>query len=99
MSSSESAAGPRPVGPYTPVVRAGGWLVLDDIQIPSVYELTRFLRKESSMVLEEVAVRTAFFRKTRECDLGPDGWQHQGMNGRKILRYSWRDRLRNLVRS
>jgi 2-iminobutanoate/2-iminopropanoate deaminase len=27
MSSSESAAGPRPVGPYTPVVRAGGWLI------------------------------------------------------------------------
>jgi len=81
-----------------PQVRVGGWMVLDDIQIPSVYQLVRFLRLEPSLVLEEVAVRTAFFRKTRECDLGPDGWQHQGMNRRKILRYSWRDRLRHLIR-
>jgi Methyltransferase domain len=80
-----------------PQIRAGGWLVLDDIQIPSVYELVRFLRLESSMVLEEVAVRTAFFRKIRECDLGPDGWQHQAMNRYGILRYSWRDRLRRLL--
>jgi hypothetical protein len=45
-----------------------------------------------------VAVRTAFFRKIRDCDLGPDGWQHQGMNRRTILRYSWRDRLRHVLR-
>src|ERR1700678_1508149 len=81
-----------------PQVREGGWLVLDDVQIPSVYELFQFMRRESSMVLEEVAVRTAFFRKIGERDFGPDGWQHQGMNRREILRYSWRDRLRRLVR-
>jgi hypothetical protein len=80
-----------------PQVRIGGWVALDDIQIPSVYELFRFLRKESWIVLEEVAVRTAFFRKIRECDLGPDGWEQQGMNRRSILRYSWRDRLRRLI--
>jgi precorrin-6B methylase 2 len=80
-----------------PQVRAGGWVVLDDIQIPSVYELVRFMRMESSLVLDEVAVRTAFFRKIRESDLGPDGWQHQAMNRRGILRYSWRDRLRRLL--
>ncbi len=27
MSSNEPAAGPRPVGPYTPVIRAGDWLI------------------------------------------------------------------------
>ena len=81
-----------------PQVRVGGWVVLDDIQIPSVHELFRFLCKEPSIVLEEVAIRTAFFRKIRECDLGPDGWQRQGINGRSILRYSWRDRLRRLIR-
>jgi hypothetical protein len=81
-----------------PRIREGGWVVLDDVQIPSVHELVRFLRLESSIVLEEVAVRTAFFRKIRECDFGPDGWQHQGMNRRGLLRYSWRDRLRRLVR-
>jgi Methyltransferase domain len=81
-----------------PQVRVGGWVALDDIQIPSVHELVRFMRMEPSIVLEEVAVRTAFFRKIRECDLGPDGWQHQGMNRRALLRYSWRDRLRRLLR-
>jgi hypothetical protein len=81
-----------------PHIRMGGWVALDDIQIPSVHELVRFMRMESSMVLEEVAVRTAFFRKIRECNLGPDGWQHQGMNRHAILRYSWRDRLRQLFR-
>jgi hypothetical protein len=43
-----------------PVVQRG-WLVVDDIQIPSVYELFHFLKRESSVALEEVAVRTAFF--------------------------------------
>jgi 2-iminobutanoate/2-iminopropanoate deaminase len=27
MSSSQPASGPAPVGPYTPIVRAGDWLV------------------------------------------------------------------------
>ncbi len=82
-----------------PAIRLGGWLVIDDIQIPSVYELFRFLRKESSVVvLEEVAVRTAFFRRVSAPDRGPDGWALQGMNQHSILRYSWRDRLRDLLR-
>ena len=81
-----------------PRLRVGGWIALDDIQIPSVHELVHFLGQESSVVLEEVAVRTAFFRKISEYNFGPDGWQHQGMNRRILLRYSWRDRLRRLVR-
>lgn len=80
-----------------PRIRPGGWLVLDDIQIPSVYELFRFLEKESSVVLEEVAVRTAFFRRVSVVEYGPDGWERQGMNRRTILRYSWRDRLRRFL--
>jgi precorrin-6B methylase 2 len=80
-----------------PWIRRGGWLVLDDIQIPSVYELFHFLEKESSVVLEEVAVRTAFFRRESAAEDGPDGWTLQGMNRHTILRYSWRDRLRRLL--
>lgn len=80
-----------------PHVRAGGWIALDDIQIPSVYQLFEFMRRETCLVLEEVAVRTAFFRKTHEPKWGPDGWQHQGINRHGILRYSWRDRLRRLL--
>ena len=80
-----------------PRIRVGGWLVLDDIQIPSVYELFRFLEKESSVVLEEVTARTAFFRRVRTGEHGADGWELQGMNRRTILRYSWRDRLRSFL--
>ncbi len=79
-----------------PHIKLGGWLVVDDIQIPSVFELFRFLKKESSVVLEEVTVRTAFFRRIKVVDPGPDGWATQGMNQHTILRYSWRDQLRRL---
>jgi precorrin-6B methylase 2 len=81
-----------------PRIRTGGWLVLDDIQIPSVYQLFRFLEKESSVVLEEVAIRTAFFRRLIAVKDGPDGWELQGINRHTILRYSWRDRLRRYLR-
>ena len=80
-----------------PRIRLGGWLLLDDIQIPSVYELFHFLERESSVVLEEVVVRTAFFRKARVPEHGPDGWALQGINRHTIWRYSWRDRLRRLL--
>jgi precorrin-6B methylase 2 len=80
-----------------PRIRLGGWLVLDDIQIPSVYELFRSLKKEPSVLLEDVAVRTAFFRRVGAAEHGPDGWALQGMNRRTRLRYSWRDRLRRLL--
>jgi precorrin-6B methylase 2 len=80
-----------------PRIRLGGWLVVDDIQIPSVHELFKFLEKESSVVLEEVAVRTAFFRRVSAAHHGPDGWALQGVNRRTIWRYSWRDRLHRLL--
>jgi hypothetical protein len=80
-----------------PWIRLGGWFVVDDIQIPSVHEVFDFLRKESWVVLEEVAGRRAFFRRVGVAEHGPDGWALQGINRRTILRYSWRDRLRKLV--
>lgn len=80
-----------------PRVKVGGWLVMDDIQIPSVYQLFEFLKRESSVQLEEVAVRTAFFRRIKALESGPDGWERQGLNRRPILRYSWRDRLRQAL--
>ncbi len=70
---------------------------MDDLQIRSVYELFEFLRQEPEWVLEEVAVRTAFFRRLRVAQRGPDGWEFQGMNRSTIWRYSWRDKLRRLI--
>ena len=83
----------------SPHLRVGGWLVIDDLQIPAVHELFRFLEREPSWALEEVAVRTAFFRRVHQPEPGPDNWTRQGMNRRPILRYSWRDQLRRLFKS
>jgi len=80
-----------------PLIKLGGWLVMDDIQIPSVYELFHFLKAEPSVTLEEVRGRTAFFRRIKVVASGPDGWAQQGINRHTILRYSWRDRLRHLL--
>jgi len=80
-----------------PQLKVGGWIVVDDIQIPSVYELFHFLEKESSVVLEEVVLRTAFFRRVSAAEMGPDGWAKQGINRFPVLRYSWRDQLRRLI--
>lgn len=82
-----------------PHLKLHGWFVIDDIQIPSVHELFQFLRAESSVVLEEVVVRTAFFRRIKLVQSGPDGWTMQGMNRRSILRYSLRDRIRRACSS
>ncbi len=77
--------------------RTGGWLVIDDIQIPSVYEMFRFLQAEPGIILDEIVVHTAFFRRVEAAQHGPDGWQFQKMNRHTVLRYSWRDRLRRLL--
>jgi precorrin-6B methylase 2 len=80
-----------------PHLKAGGWIVIDDIQIPTVYELFRFLKRDPEVVLEEVVVRTAFFRRVSILDNGPDGWQLQPINRHTILHYSWRDQLRKML--
>ncbi len=80
-----------------PLLRNGGWLVLDDIQIPSVHELFRFLKLNTQVVLEEVALRTAFFRRVSTAPPEPDGWDSQGLNRHLVLRYSWRDSLRKAI--
>ena len=79
-------------------LRVGGWLVVDDLQIASVYELFRFLEREKSVKLEEVVVRTAFFRRLASSLDGPDGWERQGVNRRPVWRFGWRERLRRLRR-
>jgi predicted O-methyltransferase YrrM len=81
-----------------PHLSVGGWLALDDIQIPSVHELFRFLCAEKTVVLEEIVARTAFFRRVGVSNSGPDGWWDQGINRRTVFKYSWRDRIRKLWR-
>lgn len=67
---------------FYPRVRAGGLLVVDDIQIPSVRQLYRFLRRDRMWHLNGVVARTAFFTRTTAPTLDPlgDGWSQQGYN-------------------
>lgn len=67
---------------FYPRVRAGGLLIVDDIQIPSVRQLYCFLRRDRMWHLRGVVARTAFFTRTTAPILDPlgDGWQLQGYN-------------------
>lgn len=67
---------------FYPRVRAGGMLIVDDIQIPTVRQLYRFLRRDRMWRLNGVVARTAFFTRTTAPTLDPlgDSFQRQGYN-------------------
>lgn len=79
-----------------PHLDPGALLILDDIQIRSIHNLFEFLRSDSMFRLEEVVRSTAFFTRTEAPTFDPtgDGWQEQGYNGRTLMRYDWRSRLK-----
>ena len=72
---------------FYPHVRAGGMLIVDDIQIPSVRQLFRFLRRDRMWYLNAVVARTAFFTRTHAPTLDPlgDSWNLQGYNDYRRL--------------
>lgn len=82
-----------------PHIEQGGLLAIDDIHIPSIQNLFRFLRQDDMFRLEEVCGRAAFFRRTAAPTFDPwdDGWWLQRFNRRTLWRYSWRDRLKAIV--
>jgi hypothetical protein len=57
----------------------GGYMVVDDVQLPSVSNLYNFLKKEKNWTLETVIDHTAFFVKHSE-EVVIDDWQNQGIN-------------------
>ncbi len=71
-------------------------LVLDDIHVPSSYQLYRFLRADEMFEFIEVVDRAAFFRRTAAPVFDPwgDGWWMQGYNKRTLLRFVGWERLR-----
>ncbi len=82
-----------------PHIERDGLLVIDDIHIPSIQNLYRFLRQEEMFRLVEVCGKTAFFRRTAAPAFDPwgDAWWLQGFNRRTLWRYSWRDRWKATV--
>ncbi|MBW0177704.1 class I SAM-dependent methyltransferase [Sediminibacterium sp.] len=60
-------------------LRVGGYMIVDDVHLPSVRNLFVFLKREKNWKLEAVIGKTAFFIKTGEEVLIND-WQNQGIN-------------------
>jgi len=77
----------------------GALLILVDIHIPTVHNLFRFLRGDAMFRLDEVVGATAFFRRTAAPVFDPLGgvWMRQNYNARPLLRYDWKEGLRNLA--
>jgi hypothetical protein len=63
-------------------IRQGGLLVVDDIHIPTINSMFRFLKEEPMFELVEVVGTTAFFRRTTAPTFDPycDGWYLQPYN-------------------
>ncbi len=72
---------------FYPHIAAGGLLIVDDIDIPSIHDMYRFLKKDEMFELLEVVHTTAFFRRTDAPVFDPlaDGWWLQGYNKRKKI--------------
>lgn len=84
---------------FYPHIREGGALILDDIQIPTVHRLFEFVRRDAMWELGTMVHRTAFLRRTGAAVFpdDADGWERQRFNRSELWRYTWRDRLRQLL--
>ncbi len=82
-----------------PHIDEGGLLVVDDIHIPTLRNLYRFLRKDDMFKLIEVTDKTAFFSRTGHAVFDPwsDGWWLQGFNRHVLSRYAWREKLKSSI--
>jgi predicted O-methyltransferase YrrM len=72
-----------------PHLSAGGLLVIDDVQIPTIANLFAFLAADRMWSLVDVVQDTAFFRRTTAPALDPfgEGWWQQGFNHRFVRRH------------
>ena len=71
---------------FYPRLREGSILVVDDIHIPTVHNLFRFLSDEEMFDLVEVVDHTAFFRRSAALTFPPhgDGWWLQRYNAARF---------------
>jgi len=78
-----------------PHIEAGGLLVIDDIQIPTIANMYSVLKADAMWDLVEVVHTTAFFRRTLSPAIDPygEGWWLQGYNARSSVRHlPWQNR-------
>jgi hypothetical protein len=88
-----------------PQLSEGALLILDDIHIPTIFNLFAFIREDQMFELVEVVETTAFFRRTGNQLFDPfgDGWWLHNYNSRRFpvhdsaVRYSTSMKLKYLV--
>jgi hypothetical protein len=83
-----------------PHLRQGALLVVDDVQIPTIHNLYRFLRADAMWELLDVIDDTAFFARTAAPAIHPFGEGHwmQGINQRReTSHYPVRARIRRTI--
>jgi hypothetical protein len=88
-----------------PELSEGGLLILDDINIPTIFNLFAFMREDRMFALIDVVETTAFFRRTGEQLFDPfgDGWWLQEYNRKRFpvrdsaVKYSTSMKLKYLV--
>ena len=71
---------------FYPHIEQGGLLIIDDLHIPTIYNLFAFLRDEEMFDLLEVVGTTGIFRRTDAPLFDPfcDGWWLQGYNKKRF---------------
>lgn len=79
-------------------LKIGGYMVVDDVQLPSVRNLYLFLKKEKNWQLDALIGNTAFFIKTGEEVLIND-WQNQGINRAYYLYSNGKAKIIQLIKS
>ena len=69
-----------------PHLKTGALLIIDDVHIPTLFNLYRFLREERMFEFLEKSASTAFFRRTDTPTFSPlgDGWHAQEFNRRRF---------------
>jgi hypothetical protein len=79
-------------------LNVGGYMVVDDIHLPSVRNLFVFLKREKNWRLDTVIDKTAFFIKTGEEVLIND-WQNQGINRFFLVYSNFKVRVKNFIKT
>jgi len=84
-----------------PHLREGAWLLIDDVQIPTIHNLSMFLRDEAMFRFVTRSGDTAFFQRTSApvfCPTG-DNWWTQQYNVNNLFRLKpWPVRMKIRIR-
>lgn len=82
-----------------PHLDAGGLLILDDVDIPTVRNMLKILKSDAMFIHLETVGKTAFLQRTDAPTFDPygDGWAYQGYNAPKIKSMKLMSRLAKLI--